>query len=494
MKHSSWLLATTALGLVLAGSAQAQSDQSLGTMLETLKAQVALQQQQIEALSKQLTTPRKEAAEAKSVPSSKKGSAESRPASSSSLEKRVATIEKKEETKPTVEVTPDKGISIATADKQYSAQIGAYAQADSRTYFEDNKSVLGTTTNTFLIRSLMPSVTAKMTDYFNAYIAADFGGGTVRLSDAYVDLHPMPKSNYVNLRVGQFTAPVGMERGLSSQGLPLVERSLATNLVPSRDQGAMLYGQIVPNVIEYQAGLFNGVADLVTGNGQTGNDKDMDGRVFVTPFGASDNMPLLKGLGAGVAGSYGGRHGSTTTTQLPTGYVSIAQRSVFAYSAGTFASGDDWRLNPQASYSNGPFKLMGEYVLEGQDVENGANKKALQHQAWQTTASYVLTGEKPASNGVNPAHNFDPFAGQWGAFEVVGRLSELRLDSNTFPTYATATTAVKGANESSLGVNWYFNPSVKLDMQYSNTAFEGGSTTGNREDENVLLSRVQFRY
>jgi phosphate-selective porin OprO/OprP len=107
----------------------------------------------------------------------------------------------------------------------------------------------------------------------------------------------------------------------------------------------------------------------------------------------------------------------------------------------------------------------------------------------------VLTGEKASFEGIRPLRNFDPGAGAWGAVEVAARLSRLDIDSDTFPTFADPAKQARRANEWVVGGNWYFNPAVKLNLDYSHVTFEGGAAGGkNRPDEETLLTRTQFRF
>jgi hypothetical protein len=63
---------------------------------------------------------------------------------------------------------------------------------------------------------------------------------------------------------------VGLERLQSGSELLFVERGLPTNLVPNRDVGAQLFGDLFDGTISYALGAFNGVPDL--GNGDLDNN------------------------------------------------------------------------------------------------------------------------------------------------------------------------------------------------------------------------------
>ena len=267
-----------------------------------------------------------------------------------------------------------------------------------------------------------------MTDYFNARFMMDFGKGQTTLLDAYGDFHPMPGSDLANLRLGEFKAPIGLERWQNESDVLFVERGQTTNLVPYRDVGLMAYGQLIPDQLEYQLAVLNGAADLQANTGvDNDNKKDIAGRIFTHPLMWS-GVHALEGIGLGVAGTYGVHQGNTaiaTANGLTAGYVTTGQRTYFSYTTGTVADGPQWRLNPQVMYYNRSFSLLGEYVLNSQEVLRTTHVATLENKAWEGIATYVLTGEDAAFDGVRPAHNFDPKAGEWGAFQLVGRMSEL---------------------------------------------------------------------
>ena len=175
------------------------------------------------------------------------------------------------------------------------------------------------------------------------------------------------------IQVGKFKPPVGLERLQSGANLLFAERGYPTQLVPNRDVGVQLHGQILDGVFAYQAGVFNGVQDGGSGDSDVGSDdhKDVAGRIFFQPFKKS-NVEPLKGLGVGVAGTWGNQAGT-----LP-GYKTPGQQTFFSYVTGTgtnanvTADGTHWRIVPQAYYYWGPFGIFGEYALSSQNVRRDA--------------------------------------------------------------------------------------------------------------------------
>ena len=396
---------------------------------------------------------------------------------------------------PTVDVGY-KGLAVTSPDKQYSVNLRAYGQFDNRTYLDNGKTGA---TNTFLVRSLRPIIDAKMTDYFNARLMLDFGKGATTVLDAYVDAHPIPGNNLLNFRLGEFKSPVGIERLQSEQELLFVERGLTTNLVPYRDIGVMAYGSLVPDQLDYQLALFNGAVDgssgiTQTNNGDVDNHYDVAGRILTYPLRWSD-FEAGRGLGLGLAGTFGQHTGNSASPSLTSGYTSIGQNKFFSYSTGTFASGYQWRLNPQLLYYYRQLGLFGEYVVDTQEVQKGAQHRSLRNDGWIATASYVLTGEDASFDGVKPENPVSVGKDGWGAWELVARAGKLNVDEDAFPLYANAASSAREASELGGGINWYINNSVKINLDYMLTTYEGGNTgTKDRPDEHVILTRTQFRF
>src|SRR6266487_2550509 len=267
----------------------------------------------------------------------------------------------------------------------------------------------------------------------------DFGGtsGAV-IQDAYLNYRYKPELRF---QIGKFKSPVGLELLQSDPDTSFNERGLPTALVPNRDIGAELHGDLFDGSASYAAGIFNGVgAGRNSNNADFEDDKEFSGRLFLQLLKKSD-LSALQGFGFGAGGSYGD---SSTANALPAttggttpGYVTDGQQQFFAYRSTVVASGKHWRVSPQGSYYYGPFGLLGEYVISSQQVQtNTLTTAALDNTAWQITGSWVLTGEDASYKGVVPAKRFDPSAGHWGAFQLVARYAHLAIDRDAFPQFA----------------------------------------------------------
>lgn len=401
------------------------------------------------------------------------------------------------------------GFSFSSADTNFVLKLRGYVQADARFYVDDH--IPGN--DTFLLRRVRPIFEGTVFKHHDYRIMLDFASGISSsslnngfLQDAYLNVHYWPE---FQIQVGKFKPPVGLERLQSGANLLFVERGLPTQLVPNRDVGVQLHGELFGGSLNYAAGVFNGVQDSGSGDSDVGSDdhKDVAARLFARPFKNTKIAPL-QGLGLGLGGSWGNQAGTLPSFKTP------GQQTFFSYVTGTgtnanvTADGEHWRLAPQAYYYWGPFGVFGEYVMSSQKLRRDAGGSpsvfdTAHNRAWQVAASWFATGEQNSFTPVKPLRPFSPGGGGWGALELAARYGELTLDPELFS--AAATGGVPFASASSahkvrswgVGANWYLNRNIKLSLDYDQTDFDGGNAKdGNvtAQDERVIMTQVQFQF
>ncbi|MBE0501322.1 MAG: porin [Desulfuromonadales bacterium] len=354
-------------------------------------------------------------------------------------------------------------------------------QADGRVYLDDKPDAF---TNDILLRRVRPIIEGTLGRDYQFRIMPDFGRGKTELLDTYIQSNYWPTAQF---RVGKFKAPVGLERLQSGASLLFVERALPTSLVPNRDIGLQIAGDLIGGTLNYAVGVFNGGVDGGSTDGDSNDDKDVAARLFAHPF-KNSGIGALQVLGIGVAGSYGNQEGS-----LPS-FKTTGQQTFFKYATGVTADGWRWRVAPQAYWYVGPVGLLAEYVRSVQEVSNGAVTEDLANQAWQVAASWVVTGEDASFKGVKPKRSFDPNNGAWGALELAVRYNELEIDQDAFPLFADPTKSAEKAGAWTAGINWYLSSNLRVAVNYEQTEFDKGSVSGDRETEKALLTRVQVAY
>jgi phosphate-selective porin OprO/OprP len=365
-----------------------------------------------------------------------------------------------------------------------------------------------------LLRRVRPILQGTVYRDFDFLFVPDFAPSSgPTIYDAYVNYRYSPALQF---QAGKFKVPFGLEQLAQDRDILFNERSLVTDLVPNRDVGFELHGDLFEGRVSYAAGIFNGTTDGGnSGNVDFADDRDFAGRLFFQPLRKSEST-VLRGFGFGLAGTYE-TMSTTNTAGLPSntggslpGYFTDGQQQFFAYNpadkAVVVANDDHWRLSPQAYYYYGPFGLLGEYVISDQKVSRTGvapyDSAHLRNTAWEVSASWVLTGEDAAfAGGVIPRRPFNPREGAWGALQLVGRYAELSLDRAAFPEFADPATSAGSAEAWSIGLNWYLNRNLMVKTSFSHTHFNGGGGAGTsapaavtRNDENVLFTRIQLAF
>jgi phosphate-selective porin OprO/OprP len=392
----------------------------------------------------------------------------------------------------------ENGFTIVSSDRQYQVRLKGLLQFDGRAFLgDDTLSPL----NTFVVRKIRPILAGTLLGLTDFYFSPDFGNGTsagtgtVIVADAFLDTHPFA---WLRFRVGKFKQAYGLERLQADQDLTFIERALDQYLTPQREVGVQVWGDVAGGVVRYEGSVVNGNPDNSIGDLDSNGPKTLGGRLFIQPFN-TDSLRALGRLGVGIAASTGTELGSAANTSIGT-VKSAGQNTIFSYltsatdtTLNVFASGRHTRINPQIYYYNGPFGLLGEWVKEYQEVQQGKAKGAYNNQAGHLTASAALGGDV-TFEGVKPHHPLDFAAGTLGALELGVRYDWIKLDDAAFPTGATAT-SVHEAKSFGVALNWQLSRNLKLSGNYEQTAYTGGLAKGaDRKTENVLIGRFQTAF
>ena len=376
------------------------------------------------------------------------------------------------------------GFFVQSERGDFRLQMGALIHADGRFALGDDGEAV---TDTFLIRRVRPYLRGRFAQRFEFYLNPDFAGGTLVVQDAYIDTVLSPA---FRIRAGKAKTPFGLERLQPVSTIVFFERALPTALVPNRDVGIQVLGDLAGGILGYQAGVLNGVADGGSGDADSSDSKDLAGRIVVRPF-ARDPQSPLRGLTVGIAGSRGRQSGAGA---LPAYRTASAQQPFFSYT-GSVADGVRTRYSPQASYYYKSFGGFAEYVHSELPVRRGAVTADIPHDSWQVAASWVLTGEAAteATPGVRPRANFDFGAGHFGALQIAARYHALAVDDRAFSLGLATTGASREAEAWTVGLNWILTPNLKYVVNFERTVFDDDAEAA-RQPENALVFRTQVSF
>ncbi len=392
-----------------------------------------------------------------------------------------------EKAKTAASVTADTGgFTIKSNDGDFTLKIGADLQVDNRSFFGAGS---GSLTDTTVLRRIRPTFSGTVYHNVDYFFRPDFGLGTTLIYDAYVELKYFSRAK---LRVGKFKPPVGLERLQVDDDTTFVERGLPTLLVPQRDIGFQLAGDLVKGRATYAVGIFNGVPDGSLADTAASNHRDYAGRIFLTPFQPDTKNPL-HGLGVGIGASGGNVDGQA----LPN-FKTFGQNSFLTFASGVTEAGHRTRLQPQLYYYLGGFGLLSDYSVNEEGLQKGTFRTDVSFRAYNVELSYILTGEKKSFGSPTPKRSFDPKHNAWGAWEVSLRTGRFWADHALYNDgFASPTTAAREAHEWVGGVNWFLNRLVRITADYGKTNFGGGAALavgGNRTEEKVVTVRFQINF
>lgn len=382
------------------------------------------------------------------------------------------------------------GFGLRSADGQFNLRIRGGFQADQRIFLDDPNDNL---INQLELRRARLDLTATAFQNFEFRLHNELVNSRVETLDVYGNIRFTPA---VQLRVGKMKGPVGLERLQSSWVVAFVERGFPTSLLPNRDIGAQLHGSLAGGIAEYAIGVFNGVPDGGSAEADVGDSKDLNARLVLSPF-RSTEVAALQGLSVGVGVTTGNQNGSPASPLLSS-VRSNGREVIFRYRSNGQADGTAiatdrrTRISPQAVWYWKNFYALGEYAKVDHTLSIGESRRDLTNSAWQVAASVVLTGESATGRNINPSRPFNPQTGDWGAFEIVGRVHGIDFDEATFPTFANPAQAVQSASGFTAGLNWHLNRAVKILVNYEQTNFTAPAGGTERPTEKVLVSRLQF--
>ena len=164
------------------------------------------------------------------------------------------------------------GFSFGSAKGDFAVQLKGVLQVDSRTFFDEPGDRRAMTACCCGGRG--PSCKGTVFRDFDFLFVPDFAPSSgPTIFDAYVNYRYSPALQF---QAGKFKVPVGLEQLQADRDILFNERSLATDLVPNRDVGFELHGDLFDGRVSYAAGIFNGTTD----GGNSGNVDFADDRAL----------------------------------------------------------------------------------------------------------------------------------------------------------------------------------------------------------------------
>ncbi len=299
------------------------------------------------------------------------------------------------------------------------------------------------------------------------------GVNNINILNAYLNLH---FSDRFEVRLGRFFTPLPYDQyAISNYWLLTPERSLfTTNLGLNRQFGAMAWGYLLNQKVDYAAGVFNGARNSFE---NTNNAMDFVGYVNGRPF--QDRRPdsFFEFLNLGTSVAFGHQDqapvprtfrvgGGSPDTNIP----GSATVPFLILNPDVVERGERLIGSVHAANYAGSLSIIGEwqYGYGSYAPSAPATTERVPFSGYYVAAGYFLTGEQVKRRSrVYPLRPFLPLKQGAergpGAWEVVARVSQLELGDEVFTAgLADQNLWSNRALTTEVGANWYLNEYLKV--------------------------------
>jgi phosphate-selective porin OprO/OprP len=451
----------------------------------------------------------------------------------------------------------DGAFTLESASGRNSIQLTGRMHLDYRNSDTDDVGVTSdrdtaSLADQFELRRARLGVKGKFANDFKYEVVGNLPG-TATIDVAYLDF---AKYEQVQLRMGKFKQPFGLEQLISSNNITMVERSYLDQTVPGKKLGFQVMGTPTKG-LTYAGSVFqqNDTELDISSDGKN----SLAGRATINFAEIMGNKEMVMHLGlSGVESNYAVRSaqssqsdkvysGGSNNTQTATisafrsagrGLSNIFRGQVYGVACTTSeiacASEFTTSVKQQAVglegiFASGPFKLMGEYSQgdyrgRGTYTASG-NEVKYDTKTYYLEAGYFITGEKYADSykggafsSFKPKNEFDLDKGNLGAIELAFRAEAFDVDDTSLSAStagrfqgilssgtsgSSSTSGVKsGAKTYTGGVRWILNPNLVVKANYAVTNFDSAFkaidvTNANNltiDQEKLLMLRTQYMF
>ncbi|PCJ68836.1 MAG: hypothetical protein COA62_13480 [Rhodobiaceae bacterium] len=360
---------------------------------------------------------------------------------------KVAALEEASEGLGDMPVFNSHKLMISSRDGNWSIRFGGRLMLDA---FVSDEDVAGGTGgrggNGAEIRRARFFASGKVAGDWKYKLQLDFAGNGVAIKDAYIST----KVAGLTAKFGNHHEPMGMNEITSSKYITFMERAQSSDIfAPGRNLGVSVAAS--GSNWGARGGFFTSGVD----NGGKGRTTDwaLTGRAHFAPLAEKTQAIHL-----GLSGSYRGFDDNGGPDIEVRGY----HNGTKFVDTGTLAAEGQMTVGTELAAVFGPFSAQAEYfwsTLEG----NGAGATDTDFDGGYVFVSYFLTGE---SRNYSAAKGTFGRVKSAGAIELAARYDVINLDDTGFGTDAAEVTSY------TLGVNYYFNPYVRMMVNYQNTEFD----------------------
>lgn len=413
--------------------------------------------------------------------------------------------------------------TFATADGRFTANVRAILMMDAGKYFQDDDlgpAVVGRDLNEGVnFRRARIGFDGRLFQDFDYSFVYEFGGSGAeeagRLYEAsvtYTALRPL------RIKVGAFEPNVGLAAATSTSAMPILERpapaEAARNVAAGDSRTAIqlsaagVFGADDTGIATRWFGATAFTGNTLGGTQQFDEQTAWTGRIALAPYSGTTWQAHIGGNIQYVIQPNDAVGAAGTGARYP---IQIRDRPELRLDgtrlvdAGAIDADHATVYGGEAAFGFGSFLVEGEYFKYKIERRNSALANP-NFDGWYVQGSWVLTGETRQYDPVEARfgapklnYNFNPKAGTWGAFELAARYSVLDLNYREgLAGAASPPGGVRGGEQKILnvGVNWYWNPAMRMMLGYQHVEIDRLNATGVRigQTYDAVAARAQVAF
>ncbi len=365
------------------------------------------------------------------------------------------------------------GFQFETEDEEFRLQVHLESQIEARIWRQSDQ--VPANSGIFLPRQRI-FFNGNITRQIEYEFSINRGlSGTINILNAYINLH---LDDRFEVRLGRFFTPLTYDQyAISNYWLPTPERSVfTTNVGLGRQIGLMGWGYLFDKQLDYAVGIFNGSRNSFE---SLSNGVDVVAFLNARPFQESESLKFARFLNLGTSVAFGYQDqapmpvafrigGGSANSDVP----GAGTTPFLILNPGVIERGDRLLGSVHSAYFYKSLSLIGEwqYGYGTYAFLNGPAAVQVPYLGFYVAGGYFLTGEHVEQRSrlyprrpLFPTRRGNPRGP--GAWEVVGRVGELRVGENIFTSgFADPNLWSNQAVTTELGMNWYWNEYIKMYM------------------------------
>lgn len=371
----------------------------------------------------------------------------------------------------------DDGFALKSADDQFQLRIRTLTQLDGKIFSPTDQEPAR---SGIYIPRFRIYFEGQLTDVFQYELSLQRSvEGAFDVLDANVNF---VRSEQFQIRAGRTLVPYSYAwYDHLEQYYITPERGLfALNFGLARQAGVFAHGKLRDQQLQYAIGATFG---QLSGLADTNTTRDGVGYLNFKPFLHSQQETWLRHLNLGGSLAVGRQAFESAVLPLRTSIqtsendeAAQAASSIFLeYQNGVVAKGERLQGALHAALYSGPFSMEAEcYAARfGVAANPGASAVGVPIFGYDITLASFLTGESVEDREtVSPLRPVTRNGSGWGALEVFGRYSQLRLGDQVFTAgLANPNDWTNNIGMTDIGCNWYLSKFVRVTFDWQHSMY-----------------------